>query len=126
MAAAWEKSACVGGWLGAGCAVGAGEIRKFFFRVPFHEQRNDVTNRRIIEPVQDRAHLLPPVAGRQPVWEVVGCTPMSEVSSVTRSRTRLRSVDSRSAVCGVGFTEASMSKTVCGRCHAENHSRPRP
>ena len=70
--------------------------------------------------------LLPAVAGRQPAWEALGSTPMSDVSSVTRSRTRLRSVDSESAVCGAGFTEASMSKTVCGRCHAENHSRPRP
>jgi len=54
--AAWAKSAWVGGWSGAGCALGAGEIRKFLLGVSFHKQRNEVTNRRLIEPLQDRAH----------------------------------------------------------------------
>ncbi len=39
-----------------GTRVGAGEIRKFLLGVPFHEQRNEVTDRRLFESVQDRAH----------------------------------------------------------------------
>ncbi len=53
MAAAWARSASVGGRSGR-MRGDAGEVRKLLLGVPFDEQRNEVADRCVIEAVVNR------------------------------------------------------------------------